>query len=98
MDTRQVTTLSNGVRIITETRASVGCSMAIFLHTGSRFETEETHGSTHFLQHLAYKVNLPLSSFHANHRMSHRGPPAMCPTGARQSDMSRRRPHAPPPP
>mmetsp|Transcript_24481 Transcript_24481/g.55861 ORF Transcript_24481/g.55861 Transcript_24481/m.55861 type:complete len:507 (-) Transcript_24481:184-1704(-) len=59
----KVTTLSNGVRIITETRASVGCSMAIFLHTGSRFETEETHGSTHFLQHLAYKSTEEKSHF-----------------------------------
>ena len=59
----QVSRLSNGVRVISETRASVGCSMAIFLNTGSRFETHETHGATHFLQHLAYKATEDKSHF-----------------------------------
>ncbi|EKX48409.1 hypothetical protein GUITHDRAFT_106014 [Guillardia theta CCMP2712] len=61
--TTKVSTLPNGVRVITESKASMGCSMAIFCATGSRSETLETHGASHFMQHLAYKATVDKSHF-----------------------------------
>ena len=61
--TTKVSTLPNGVRVITESKASMGCSMAIFCATGSRSETLKTHGASHFMQHLAYKATVDKSHF-----------------------------------
>lgn len=51
----QMTTLSNGIRVCTESwptqLASVGC----FIGSGSRNETLESSGSAHFLEHLLFK-------------------------------------------
>lgn len=60
----QLTTLPNGVRVITESSWGVGASMAIFFGTGSRVETQVTHGSSHFLQHLAFKASVDKVSVH----------------------------------
>lgn len=49
--------------VVTESKSSLGCSLAIFSATGSRLETPETHGATHFLQHLAYKATANKSHF-----------------------------------
>jgi len=59
----QVSTLANGVTIVTESKSSLGCSMAIFSATGSLLETHVTHGASHFLQHLAYKATEGKSHF-----------------------------------
>ena len=59
----EVSTLPNGVTVVTESKSSLGCSMAIFSATGSRLETNETHGASHFLQHLAYKATEGKSHF-----------------------------------
>ncbi len=53
---QQVTTLPNGLRIATETipfaeTATVG----VWLDAGSRYETEETNGTAHFLEHMIFK-------------------------------------------
>ena len=59
----KLTTLPNGVRVITESSWGLGSSMAIFFGTGSRVETLRTHGSSHFLQHLAFKASVDKSHF-----------------------------------
>lgn len=52
----QVTTLSNGLRVATETipfaeTATVG----LWINSGSRFETDATNGAAHFLEHMLFK-------------------------------------------
>ena len=52
----QVTVLPNGLRVATETipfaeTATVG----MWINSGSRFETDATNGTAHFLEHLLFK-------------------------------------------
>jgi len=52
----EVTTLGNGMRVATETNgvwpvATVG----VWIDAGSRFETEASNGTAHFLEHMAFK-------------------------------------------
>lgn len=52
----EVTTLENGVRVITETVNHVQfMSMGIWVGVGSRFETKEQWGITHFIEHMLFK-------------------------------------------
>lgn len=52
----QKTTLPNGLRIVTEHIGSVkSISVGIWVKTGSRNETEEQAGITHFLEHMLFK-------------------------------------------
>lgn len=51
-----MTTLSNGMRVATETipfaeTATVG----VWIDAGSRYETEATNGTAHFLEHMFFK-------------------------------------------
>jgi processing peptidase subunit alpha len=59
----EVSKLANGITVVTESKSSLGCSMAIFSATGSRLESADTHGATHFLQHLAFKATEGKSHF-----------------------------------
>jgi len=50
------TTLSNGLRIVTETIKTVrSLSAGIWVKTGSRHEKESQAGITHFLEHMLFK-------------------------------------------
>jgi predicted Zn-dependent peptidase len=50
------TTLPNGVRIITETMPHVrSVSVGIWVGTGSRRETPEQNGISHFIEHMLFK-------------------------------------------
>lgn len=52
----QKTTLTNGLRIITEEIASVkSATIGIWIGTGSRAETLENVGAAHFIEHLLFK-------------------------------------------
>lgn len=52
----RVTTLPNGLRIATEsTLASPTATVGVWIDAGSRFETEETNGTAHFLEHMIFK-------------------------------------------
>ena len=52
----QVTTCENGVRIVSEhipyTRS---ISIGIWVDAGSRYETPEENGITHFIEHMLFK-------------------------------------------
>jgi mitochondrial-processing peptidase subunit beta len=48
-------TLPNGFRIATETTLDKTCTVGLYINAGSRFETEETNGVAHFLEHLSFK-------------------------------------------
>ena len=52
----QTTTLSNGVRVITEQMAHVrSVSMGIWIGAGSRREQPQENGITHFIEHMVFK-------------------------------------------
>src|SRR3974390_2225494 len=52
----ETTTLANGVRVITESMAHVrSVSVGIWIGTGSRRETPEQNGISHFIEHMLFK-------------------------------------------
>src|SRR5580700_5607912 len=56
----QTTTLSNGLSVATEYSPFLQtATVGIWIDAGSRAETDATSGTAHFLEHLAFKVQLP---------------------------------------
>jgi len=54
--TGRVTTLSNGLRVVSEAMPHVGTvSIGIWVSSGSRAEAPEEHGIAHMLEHMAFK-------------------------------------------
>lgn len=54
--TIQLTTLNNGVRVITEDMPGLGSTaLGVWIASGSRDETAEENGIAHFLEHMAFK-------------------------------------------
>jgi predicted Zn-dependent peptidase len=52
----QVTRLSNGMRVATESVPFAGsATVGVWIDAGSRFETDATNGAAHFLEHMAFK-------------------------------------------
>lgn len=52
----QVTTLENGLRIVTDHMASVqSVSLGAWIEVGARHEPAEINGVSHFLEHMAFK-------------------------------------------
>ncbi len=52
----KVTTLENGIRVITETVNHVQfMSLGIWVGVGSRYESEQEWGITHFIEHMLFK-------------------------------------------
>lgn len=52
----QVTTYKNGVRVVTEQIPHVrSLSVGVWVNAGSRFETAEENGMTHFIEHMLFK-------------------------------------------
>jgi predicted Zn-dependent peptidase len=52
----EMTTLANGVRVITEAMPHVrSVSVGIWIGTGSRRETSEQNGISHFIEHMLFK-------------------------------------------
>ncbi|MER1984809.1 MAG: pitrilysin family protein [Solibacillus sp.] len=52
----QVTTYKNGVRVVTEQIPHVrSLSVGVWVNAGSRFETLEENGMTHFIEHMLFK-------------------------------------------
>ncbi|KAL2484674.1 putative mitochondrial-processing peptidase subunit beta [Abeliophyllum distichum] len=52
----KITTLPNGLRVATESNlASHTATVAVYIDAGSRFETDETNGVAHFLEHMIFK-------------------------------------------
>ncbi len=51
-----ISTLSNGLRVITDCNDQVdSAAIGIWVNVGTRFETPETNGIAHFLEHMAFK-------------------------------------------
>ncbi len=54
--TIQITKLKNGLRVATDEMTDVETvSIGVFVNTGSRNETPEINGISHFLEHMAFK-------------------------------------------
>lgn len=52
----QITTLSNGIRVVTETMPRVEtASFGIWVDAGARYEAPEVNGVAHMLEHMAFK-------------------------------------------
>ena len=52
----EITTLDNGIRVITETVNHVQfMSMGFWVGGGSRYEPEKQRGITHFIEHMLFK-------------------------------------------
>jgi predicted Zn-dependent peptidase len=51
-----ITTLSNGLRIVTHAMPHLETvSLGLWVGAGARHETEREHGVSHFLEHMAFK-------------------------------------------
>jgi len=51
----QMTTLSNGIRVCTESWNSPTAAVGVYVDAGSRYETQDNCGTSHFLEHLLFK-------------------------------------------
>ena len=54
--TVRTTTLDNGLRIVSDSMDNVETvSTGIWVDVGTRYETPEINGVSHFLEHMAFK-------------------------------------------
>lgn len=51
----KITTLKNGLRIITEYKNCNNLALGVWVKTGLQAETKENNGISHFLEHMAFK-------------------------------------------
>ncbi|KAG6742954.1 hypothetical protein POTOM_053898 [Populus tomentosa] len=52
----RITTLPNGLRVATESNlAARTATVGVWIDAGSRFESDETNGTAHFLEHMIFK-------------------------------------------
>ncbi|KAH9313198.1 hypothetical protein KI387_028233, partial [Taxus chinensis] len=52
----RVTVLDNGMRVATESDLTAQtATVGVWIDAGSRFETDETNGTAHFLEHMIFK-------------------------------------------
>jgi predicted Zn-dependent peptidase len=59
-------TLENGLRVIAVPQPQLHrAHVALYVRTGSRFETPESNGISHFLEHMLYRGTARLPSAHA---------------------------------
>ncbi len=60
----KITRLSNGFTVATESDPNcLTASVGVWIDAGSRFENERNNGAAHFLEHMAFKVLVPLVIF-----------------------------------
>jgi len=55
MPETRVTTLDNGIRVVTEDSGILTSTVGLWIDAGSRYETESNNGVAHFLEHMAFK-------------------------------------------
>ena len=69
-DSFEKTTLENGVRVVTETIPSVrSISVGVWIFAGSRDETREESGISHFIEHMVFKGTQKRRMHHIAQRM-----------------------------
>ena len=52
----KISTLSNGIRVVTENVSGYFGGLGVYIHAGSRYEPSHLRGLAHFNEKLAYKV------------------------------------------
>jgi len=50
-----VTTLANGMRVASQQTHDESVTVGVWIDAGSRYETRESNGAAHFLEHMAFK-------------------------------------------
>merc|ERR1719309_1522607 len=55
MPETKVTTLDNGVRVVTEDSGTLTSTVGLWIDAGSRYEDPSNNGVAHFLEHMAFK-------------------------------------------
>lgn len=58
-----LTTLSNGIRVISQDLGGQVSSLGLYVDAGSRDESSEVAGATHFLEHMAFKSTTKRSHY-----------------------------------
>jgi len=58
----EMTTLPNGLRVVSEETYRASSSLGLFVDAGSRYETAATNGVSHMLEHMAFKTTQNRSS------------------------------------
>lgn len=55
-DKTEIITLNNGLRIVAqEKEGAKTCSLGVWVASGSCFETPETAGTSHFIEHMLFR-------------------------------------------
>jgi processing peptidase subunit alpha len=67
----ELTTLPSGLRVVTENTPGVTTCVGIFVGSGSRHDTEP--GTSHLLEHMAFKTTPSRSHFRTVHEVEHIG-------------------------
>lgn len=55
----QITTLSNKLRVVTESTPGHFHAVGVYVDAGSRYETKRNSGISHLMDRLAFKVRIP---------------------------------------
>lgn len=58
----EITTLPNGLRVISEDNHGSITAVGVFVDAGSRYETADNNGTSHLLEHMAFKSTTSRSS------------------------------------
>jgi len=87
----QLTTLSSGVRVVTEVVPSVrSVALGLWVRTGSRDETEGQEGLSHFLEHLLFKGTERFSAIEISERFDGMGAAANAATSKESTHIHAR--------
>lgn len=54
----KVTTLDCGMRVASEDTGAPTATVGLWIDVGSRYETDQNNGVAHFMEHMAFKVNI----------------------------------------
>ncbi|TFK19966.1 LuxS/MPP-like metallohydrolase [Coprinopsis marcescibilis] len=76
--TVQITTLPNKLRVATDTTPGHFSSVGLYIDAGSRYETPETTGSSHFLDRMAFKSTTSRSDEEMSTAIHSLGSQIMC--------------------
>jgi len=69
-DQVRISTLKNGVRVATKESVSPIAHVGVFVETGSRYESLDNNGITHFIEQMAFKSTIHRTDFRLVREMS----------------------------
>jgi processing peptidase subunit alpha len=74
----QISTLSNGLKVVSTESTSPISSVGVFIDAGSRYETDDNSGISHFMELMAFKSTADRSDFKLVRDMLKVGANVMC--------------------